>query len=717
MATTPFIPDTLKSNPLVNPRPLPFGAVPYDDIKPEHFEPAVQWALAEARKRIQAIVDSNDPPGFQNTIHALAFADEELSRIMSPIGNIKNVASTRDVQKEYSKLVPLMSAFSTEVILNADLFKKIEDVYEQRDYLDLTDEEKVLLYKTYNGFATSGAALTGSDRTKFKHLKSRLAEHSEKYTNNVLNHTDGLSVVVPADQAHRLKGIPEDVIEFYQEKGKNTPNAPEGAYVIPMSPPPMPVLEYADDRSLRQEVTQVRQKIGAVGKFNNTKPFHSILRIRHEIAQLLGFENYADQVIATGARMTDDYREVVDFVTRNAEIYKETAKPFYEELGVLAAKDGVDKLGPADYLYYIRKKKEADINFTDEEAKPYFELESTLKGMFQCAGNIFDIDVKEVKDKYPVAHPDVRTFEVSDRGSENVRAVFYADLFARPGKRSGAWMHDLRNAGLFRDQQAIPMVSNNLNLKKQDTVLLTLDEVRTLFHEFGHGCHGMLGEGTYPSLTGTNTSWDYVELPSQSMECWAFKPDVLATYAFHHKTGAPMPADIVAKLPQADLFDVKWQGLRQSEMALLDLSLHSTKPADVGNLKKFQDKVWEPYKVREAGNAPALCLNFGHLVGGYGAGYYVYKWADALVADVRQSFEEREAKGEGVYPPDLCTAYTKCMIKPGGTKTGAQMLVDFKQAAGKNDLTLDPLAMFRAEGIPVPPEIEARILKQAAPAP
>lgn len=708
----PMIPDHLAANPLVNPRPLPYGAFPFDEIKPEHFKPAVDWALDVARARIDAIKANRDRPGFENTVAELAFASEELDRIAGQISVFKGSMNTAEVQKAYDSIRPGLSRFSTDVLLDGALFDRIRDVYDRRDMLGLNEEESILLDKTYHGFANNGAALEGEARARFKKLSLRLSALSSRFQNNLVNHTAKLHVLIPAVQSARLDGVPQDALNFYKKVAEKAGHP--GDYLIPMSPPPMAILENAKDRSLREEVFKTLRRRGTGKNFGNSGVFREVLKVRHELAQLLGFENHADRTIATGHRMTDDYRDILDFTHRNAAVYKAAAEPFYDGLAEDAREDGIAKMEGWDRTYYIRQRRERDVGLKVEEVKPYFELENCLQGVFHTAGELFGIDLKEATGKYPVWHPDVRVFEVSDRGRDGVQALFYADFFARDGKNSGAWMQGLRNSSLFRGERVMPIASNNMNLMRQDgAVLLTPDNVTTLFHEFGHACHCLTGRtGVYSELQGTNTSRDYVETPSQFVEVFAFKDEVLAIYARHHKTGEMIPAALADKIRRGQSFDNQWQGLRQAEFGLIDMAAHTTDPAQIGNLKAFERTTLAPYSVGPETKGAPQFASFSHLIGGYSAGYYVYKWADALVADVAAQFEKREANGEGPFPPDLCRAFADCMIRPGGTRHGARMLADFKRAAGCNDLRLDPLALFRAEGITVPPGIEAEILRR-----
>lgn len=694
------IDEHLKENPLVNPPKQDFNAPPLGLFKPEHVEPAVDRGLAIARQNIKAITDNPGVPSFENTIHALAFAGEVLEHATGSFFVTRTPINTPEVQKTTAAIMPKLTAFGTEVSLNEALFKRIKAVYDTQDRSLLSEEQNMLLDKTYNDFANNGALLQGQDRVRYGELSNRLSGLTQAFSNNIANSAASLKIVIKEQDAHRLAGIPQDYIDSYRANAKRSQEdgITENDYVILMTPPPGVVFEYAEDRSLRQEARETYVKIGAQAPFDNTQVVHDILATRHEIANLLGFENYAAQAIRPDTRMAQNPQTVMNFLQKNASVYLPAAKALHEELEVFAAKrDGLEKLESWDAAYYTRLLREETIGLKQEEIRPYFELENVLEGMFAHAEKLYGVKVREAGDQYSKLHEDVRTFEILDAKSGDVKALYFLDPYARPFKGPGAWMNGVRNPGLHGGQQEIPIAGNFCNLNKPapgKPTLLDSTNVITFFHEFGHGLHCMMGEGTYPSLTGTRTPRDYVELPSQINERWAFKPEVLKTYAKHHETGAPMPDDLIEKLQKLDHFNARVQGLRQTKFGLIDMALHMTDPAAIGDLKAFEQKTWAGLEFMK-NDAPPMALTFSHIMaGGYSAGYYSYKWADALVADAFERFEE-----QGLYKGDLCKAFKECMIVPGGTRNPDTMFRDFMEAAGQGRRDLDPQAMLRAEGM------------------
>lgn len=705
----------LKNNPLVNPPQYDFDAPPLGDFKLEHVEPAYDWAIKKARANIAKIKSNKHKPTFKNTIHALAFVKEPLSQVGGPFGQYKSVNGTKEVQKLSSDVIqPKLVDLSAEISMDADLFARVKHVYDNANRNKLTAEEKILLDKTYMDFVGGGALLKGKDRKTFVANSKKLAKLTAQYGNNNVNSAKELRVVVPAADAHRLDGLPEDMKEFYAfqaaEAAKTDTSVKEGGFLIPMTPPPIPVLEEVHDRSLRREVAETRQKVGNFGDYENTDPIKQIVALRHAQAKLLGYENHAARTIREDTRMAVDYKTVQAFLAKNAAVYKPVAESFTEELKEFAKeRDGVTDFTRGDTLYYVNQYKKEKIGFDPQEARKYFELGNVLDGMFKHSEKLYGIKMKEVKGKYSTLDPDVKTYEVLDAETGDVKALFYFDIYARKGKRSGAWATTTRDAGLNGGEQKIPVVFNYCNYPRPEDgkkTYLTDSEVTTLFHEFGHGCHMLMGQGTYPGLTGANVMWDYVELPSQINECWAFQPEVLATYAFD-KDGNVMPQSLVDKIQSMDEIDVKWQGIRQTELALLDMAFYADADVDLSDLTAHQEKAWKDTQILPW-NEPPMALTFNHsLAGGYSAGYYSYKWADALVADVFEQFEQ-----QGIYKPELCVAFRKSMIIPGGTRLPVDMFKDFMEAAGQGRRELDAEAMFRAEGI-LPKKKEAG----AAPAP
>ncbi len=694
----------LMRNPLVNPPQQKFNAPPMGLFKPADVEPAVDLALGIAQKNIQAIIDNPDEPTFENTVAALSFADQELDRVYAPFSEITSSMNTSEAQAVEKSVLPKLIAFGDDIFLNEALFKKVEAVYNNIDHASLSEEEQTLLEKTYNSFKNNGIALSADDQKHFKALNTRLSELTTSYSNNLTNHAAELKIIIPAADKARLDGIPKDVIASYAQNAKNDRDVANDAYVIKMMPPPRAVFEYAHDRSLREEVMRTSDKIASEGQYDNTQNVLEILKVRHELAQLLGFKNHAERIIRKDTRMAENPQNVMAFLNRNAKVYGAAAKTFYAELSEFAKKQGgLDEIKPWDRSYYTRLMRKEKIGYDPEALRPYFPLDNVLKGLFQHSEALHKVQFKETSD-YSKMHEDIRFFEVLDAKTGEIKALYTLDPYAREHKSGGAWMNGLRVAGLYNGQREIPIVTNTCNFMKPaegQPSLLSADDVTTLFHEKGHGLHGMLtfGNVEYPSLSGTNVLRDYVEFPSQINECWAFAPEVLKTYAKHYKTGEVIPQKFIDQLQQLKQFDARWQGVRQTEFALFDMAAYTTDPAEIEKmgLKAFQDKVWADTQIIPS-DAPPFALGFPHMINGYDAGYYVYKWAEATVADVFAQFEE-----QGLYNKNLCESFDPTMIAPAGMRHPTEMFKDFMEAAGQGRRDLDPEALFRAEGL-LPPK-------------
>lgn len=691
---------SLQDNPLFTPRQQPFNAPPLGLFGPEHLAPAAARALEMAREDIEAIATCPDEPDFENTIAALAFSEKKLYDIVGAFSEMKGVCNSPEVQQAWNAVQPVLTDHAMSILLDERLFKRVKAVYDASDLATMDEERWTLLLKTYNGFANNGALLQGAARDEFERLAKEAATVTTEFSNNLVNGAAALKLVIKAKDKARLAGIPEDFIASYSRNAQEDPDpaVEPGDYVITMTPPPHAVFEYAQDRSLRQEVRAIYNKIGSEPPYDNTPFVHRILELRHRIARLLGYSNAAQRIIRPDTRMAGDPQTVMDFLRKNASIYRPAAQQFYKELADFAQqRDGITELKAWDRAYYIRLMREEQIGFDPEQARPYFELETVLKGMFGHAEKLYGITVREAEGSYSKLHPSIRTYEILDAQTQEVKALYFLDPYARKHKHAGAWMSDIRNAGLHGGKREIPIAGNYCNFNEPapgQPSLLDPGEVTTLFHEFGHACHCMMGKGTYPGLTGTSVLWDYVELPSQVNERWAFKPEVLATYAMHHETGDPIPQDMIDRLQKLEHFNVRWQGLRQTELGLLDMALHTADPAAVGDLLAFQEQAWRDTAINPW-DGPPMVLSFSHIMaGGYSAGYYGYKWADALVADVFEQFEEK-----GIYNPSLCEAFRKTMIEPGGTRPPAELLRDFMEAAGQGRRDLDPDALYRAEGL------------------
>jgi len=690
MSNTPATPTPaeVSNNPLVNGPKLPYGAPPLDSFKTEDFLPAIKFYMAEAKQQIADIKNNRAPATFQNTIEALEFAGHNLNRVTGIFSNVISNNGNDDLRAIEPEIEVLSVQHGSDIMMDADLFKRVKEVYDQRATLGLNPEQKMLLEETYKGFVRSGALLSDEDKKEFRAANEKLAELATTFRNNTLKSTAAYEKII--DDEEVLKGLPERVKAQYKEAAEE--KGLTGKWLIKLSPPPIDIAEYAENRALREEIYKARSDIAFGGPFDNRQVVLDIVEQREKKAKLLGFDTYAALVLDD--RMAKDTKTVMDFLEKNQAVYRPAADAFIKKVADYAEKtDGIKDLKPWDASYYMRKLKEETFNLNLEELRPYFNLENVLDGVKKHAEALFNIEMNETKNKYPVYHPDVKVYEVKDKKSGEMIGLFYADYYARPGaKRNGAWMSTFRNRGLSdTGENEFSIVTNTCNFAKptkEHPTLLSLDEVRTVFHEFGHGLHALLAKGNYGSLNGTNVKWDFVELPSQLQENWAQQKEVLDTFAKHPTTGQPIPPDLIKKLHDMDNFEAGYMGLRQTFFGLLDMKWHSTPRADIKGVEALEDELIKTSWLfpREAGTQTTA---FGHLFsGGYAAGYYSYKWAEALEADVFSEFQKR-----GLYDKQTGEKLRDTIYSRGGTEDPADI---FRAMMGRD---LDPDALFRREGL------------------
>lgn len=694
MSKTPDLssnpPDALASNPLVNGPQLPYGAPPLDLIKTEHFMPAIRHYLAEARAQIADIKNNPAKPNFKNTIEALEFAGRDFGRVTTIFGNLAGANADDALRAIESEVSVLGVQYGNDIMMDADLFKRVKAVHDDRANLKLSPEQNMLLEETYKAFVRSGALLDDTQKQEMRKIDERLAELSTTFKNNTVKATNAWEKVITDE--NELRGLPDRVKALYksyaEEKGL------QGQWLIKLSPPPIDILEYSENRSLREEVHKARSNIAFGGPFDNRPVIIETVTLKQKKAELLGFGTFAAYVLDD--RMAKDTKTVMDFLRKNEAVYKPAAEDFVKKVSDYAqATDGISGLKPWDMLYYSRKLKEETFQLNLETLRPYFNLEQVLDGLRHHAENLFNINMTETKDKYPVYHPDVKVYEVTDKKSGEMIGLFYADFYARPGaKNNGAWMSTFRNRGLNETgENEFSIVTNTCNFAKPTPghpTLLSIDEVRTVFHEFGHGLHALLAKGDYRSLTGTNVKWDFVELPSQLQENWAKKKETLDTFAKHPVTKQPLDPATIKKINDMENFDAGYMGLRQTFFGLLDMKWHTTDPKKIKGVEALEDEIIKESWVfaREAG-VGTQSTAFGHLFGGgYAAGYYSYKWAEALEADVFSLFEKK-----GLYDRETADRLRNTIYSQGGTTDPKKLFVEMM---GRE---LDPDAMFRREGL------------------
>lgn len=681
-----------EDNPLLNPPSLPHGAPPLDRVKPEHFLPALKTGIATAKAEIDTIKKNPDKPTFSNTIEAMEFSGQLLNYVGTIFHNIESANGNEELRAIEDDIKAATVRHSNDVMLDADLFKRIKSVYDDRANLTLTREQEMLLDKTYKAFVRSGALLDETGKERLREIDERMSALSTEFKNNCLKDTEAFKLVLDDDT--RLSGVPDRAKEFYAHVAKEA--GMDGKFIIPLSPPPIDILMYADDRELRREIAFAFASVGWAGvggNSDNSPVIKETVMLRHERANLLGFDDHASYVLAE--RMAKSSKTVNKFLDDNQHIYLPAAESYLARVKDYAEKnDGITDFQSWDFQYYNRRMKEEAVDLNLEELRPYFDLEKTLEGLRTTASKLFQIDFNETSGKYPVYHPDVKVFEVTDQKTGAMVGLFYADYYARPGaKQSGAWMTSFRDRGLtgHTSDNEFPIVANVCNFAKPkpgEPTLLSIEEVRTVFHEFGHGLHGLLAEGNYKSLTGTNVSWDFVELPSQLMENWAKSPEVLESFARHYKTGDKLDPALFAKIDLMENYDAAYVGLRQTFLGKIDMAWHSGDPTKISSVEKLEDDLIAGGWLFPRASGP-VSSGFKHIfAGGYSAGYYSYKWAEVLEADVFEAFQQK-----GLFDQILGGNLRKHIYSAGGTE---EPNVLFFRMMGRDP---DPEANFRREGI------------------
>ena len=597
-----------------------FDIAPFDAIQNEDYKPAIEAAIAQARQEIDLITNNPEPATFENTIAALDYAGYQLDRVTSIFFNLNSAETNETIQKTAQEVSPLLSEFSNDITLNEALFKRVKNVYDSRESLDLTREEEVLLDKRYKGFSRNGANLAEDKKARLREIDTELSKLSLTFGENVLAETNKFELHL-TDEAD-LAGLPESTKEAAaqtaEEKGK------EGWVFTLEYPSYIPFMKYAENRELRKKMAIA---FGAKGFHNdeldNQENVLKIVNLRQERANLLGYKTHAHFVLEE--RMAKSPENVERFLQDLLEKAKPAAEREFAQLANFAKKrDGIEELQKWDSAFYSEKLKQELFELDDEQLKPYFKLENVIDGVFTIAQKLYKLRFVEVQD-IPKYHKDVKTYQVFD-DKDNFIAIFYADFHPRAGKRAGAWMTQYKGQFKKDGVNERPHVSNVCNFTKPTASkpsLLTFNEVTTLFHEFGHGLHGMLANTTYPSLSGPSVYWDFVELPSQVLENWCYEPEALELFAKHYETGETIPMVLIDKIKKAANFQEGMQTLRQLSFGILDMSWHGADPSGITDVKAHEKAAFENTKLYPDVAENCMSVSFSHIFqGGYSSGYY-----------------------------------------------------------------------------------------------
>lgn len=663
-----------------------FDITPFDLIQDSDYQKVIEHAIAEARLEIDQITNSTEPPTFTNTIAALDYAGYKLDRVSSVFFNINSAETNDAIQKTAQEVSPLLSEFSNDITLNETLFKRVKQVYDVRETLELTREEQVLLEKKYKGFARNGANLPEDKKARLREIDTKLSKLALTFGENILAETNKyeLHITNEADLAGLPESTREAAAQTAEEKGK------EGWIFTLEYPSYIPFMKYAENRELRKEMAIA---FGAKGFHNddldNQQNVLDIVNLRHERANLLGYKTHAHFVLEE--RMAKNPENVTRFLEDLLEKAKPAAELEFKQLENFAKeRDGIDQLQKWDSAFYSEKLKQQLFELDDELLKPYFKLENVIEGVFTVANKLYNLRFVEVFD-IPTYHKDVKTYQVFDE-KDNFIALFYADFHPRAGKRGGAWMTQFKGQFIKDGINERPHVSNVCNFTKPTASkpsLLTFNEVTTLFHEFGHGLHGMLANTTYPSLSGPSVFWDFVELPSQILENWCYEPKALALFAKHYETGETIPMVLIDKIKNAANFQEGMQTLRQLSFGILDMSWHGADPSGITSVKAHENAAFENTKLYPDVAENCMSVAFSHIFqGGYSSGYYSYKWAEVLDADAFAYFQEH-----GIFNKEVAQKFKDHVLSQGGTE---DPMVLYKRFRGKEP---NPEALLKRAGL------------------
>ncbi len=666
-------------NPLLEKFNTKYTSSPFEEIKEEHYLPAFKELIKISEQEISTITENPAEPTFANTIEAMAFSGEQLDRVSSIFFNLNSAETNDEIQKIAQEVSPLLTEFLSKISQNEKLFKRIKNVYDQKDKLSLNEEQQTLLTETYKGFVRSGALLNDEDKKKLEKISMDLSVKSLQFGQNALASTNAYFKHIT--DKNELKGIPEAILHQYQEDAKE--RNLEGYVITLQYPSYLPAMTYAENRELRKELALANgKKSFNGGEFDNQDLIKEIVKLRQEKAELLGYKTFADFVLEE--RMAKSPAKVFEFLHELLEKATPFAQKEIEELKSLAKADGIEDLQSYDHAFYAEKLRKQKFDIDDEELKPYFRLEKVQEAVFILAGKLFGLEFKEIQDiqKY---HPDVKTYEIFEKSANqstdnsssntNFKAILYTDYHPRKGKRAGAWMTSYKNQYKKDRENPRPHISVVCNFTKptKDTPsLLTFQEVTTLFHEFGHALHGVLADTQYPNLSGTSVKWDFVELPSQFLENYCYEPEFLKTFAKHYKTGEVLPDEKIAKINESKSFMEGYQTLRQLGFGLLDMAYH-TKSDQVSDIKTFETNETQATNLYPSNPETAVSPSFSHIFqGGYSAGYYSYKWAEVLDADAFYYFKEN-----GIFNPEIAAKY-KILLSSGGTKDPMELYKNFR---------------------------------------
>ena len=672
-------------NPLLTPSGNRFNAPAFDKIKTEHYLPALREGIAEGRREIEAIANNPDAPTFENTIVAMEQAGSLLNRVAGLFYNINEADTNEEMQKTAQEISPEMTQYSLDILFNEKLFERVKAVYEAKDSLNLNQEDAKLLEETYKSFANNGANLNKEQKEEFAKIRQELDLTQLKFGENVLAATNAFTLLVT--DSTELEGLPDFVLEAaaFEAKQRDT----SGWLFTLQYPSYGPFMQYSSNRALKEQMYKAYQTRAFGGEFDNRENIIKILNLRDRMAHLLGYKNYAEY--ATFDRMAKSPAAVEELLQNLLDKAKPLALRDVKEISKYAKENGLQgELMPWDFSYYSEKLKKERYEISDEMLKPYFKLDNVEKAVFALADSLYGLKFIPAED-LPVYHKDVRVYDVQEESGRHL-ALLYLDFFPRESKRGGAWMTEFSgqhfNAEGVEERPIVSLVMNFSKPTENEPSLLTFDEVSTFLHEFGHALHGMLAEGHYGSLTGTNVARDFVELPSQIMENWATEEEYLATFTKHYKTGEIIPDDLVKKIVDSKYYLSGYYCLGQLRYGITDMEwhMHGQFPAET-DVESFEKSA--SAKTAVLPSLPGVCFStaFSHIfTGGYAAGYYSYKWAEVLEADAFELFKEK-----GIFNKEISHRFRDQILSRGGIEDADVLYRNFRGRDPKTDALINKM--------------------------
>lgn len=673
-------------NPLLTESPLPYGAPQFDKIRTEHYLPAFKEGIAEAKADIDAITSNPDAPTFANTIEALEFAGEKLGDVSSIFYNLLEAESSPEMQAVAEQISPMMTEYSMYVSLNDKLFQRIKDLWNRRDSLGLEPDQYKLLDDTYKSFARNGANLSPEDKQTYSKYQEELSLLSLKFSSNLLASTNAYKMNL-TDEAD-LEGLPQYVRDMGAAAARE--NGQQGWTFDLSYPSYSAFIKFSARPELRKQIYLAYNSIAYGGEFDNSEICIQLADLRLKTAKLLGYETYADYMVED--RMAGSVENVDKLLDALLEPSLPAARKEVARIYDYARENGYteSELQPWDFSYWSEKYKAANYSLSDEQLKPYFRLEDCIDAVFGLATRLYGLQFN-LRTDIPGYNKDVKVYDVCDADGRHL-ALFYADFFPRASKRSGAWMTSFRGQSIKDGVERRPLVSIVTNFSKPTEnapSLLTHYELTTFLHEFGHSLQGMMAEGRYPSQTGTNVAWDFVELPSQIMENWAYEPEYLKPFAKHYETGEEIPDELIEKISESKNYNVAYSQVRQLQFGLLDMAWHDTATPLKGSVRDIELNATRDVQVLPTAEGTCMSPSFSHIfAGGYSAGYYSYKWAEVLAADAWSLFKEK-----GIFNTEVATSFRENVLSKGSTEPEAVLYRNFR---GHDP---QPEALLRAQGI------------------